>query len=189
MSKERRGTLKILNEFDAVRYGTYEDFLHFYSGDINTMDKYVNLNLLSLTLVNDKNELEKLKIIKFLLSERIDINFKDDKFKRNALHWFYFSNYRPSIDYMLEVTKLLINGGIDINALDKYKVIPLKYAITITKLPSNELKPIYEILLKHGSNYKNIDVFGKTCLDYVKELSWRNDVIKIIKEFEDGNKK
>ncbi|SUI24780.1 Uncharacterised protein [Sebaldella termitidis] len=53
--------MKILNEFDAVRYGTYEDFLHFYSGDINTMDKYVNLNLLSLTLVNDKNELEKLK--------------------------------------------------------------------------------------------------------------------------------
>ena len=50
-----------INEFDAVRYGTYEDFLHFYSGDINTMDKYVNLNLLSLTLVNDKNELEKLK--------------------------------------------------------------------------------------------------------------------------------
>ena len=48
---------------------------------------------------------------------------------------------------MLEVTKLLINGGIDINALDKYKVIPLKYAITITKLPSNELKPIYEIFL------------------------------------------
>ena len=93
------------------------------------------------------------------------------------------------IYYMLEVTKLLINGGIDINALDKYKVIPLKYAITITKLPSNELKPIYEIFLKHGSNYKNIDVFGKTCLDYVKELSWRNDVIKIIKEFEDGNKK
>ena len=49
---------------------------------------------------------------------------------------------------MLEVTKLLINGGIDINALDKYKVIPLKYAITITKLPSNELKPIYEIYYK-----------------------------------------
>ena len=61
MSKKRRGSLKILNEFDAVRYGTYEDFLHFYSGDINTMDKYVNLNLLSLTLLNDKNELEKLK--------------------------------------------------------------------------------------------------------------------------------
>ena len=33
------------------------------------------------------------------------------------------------------------------------------------------------------------DSFGKTCIDYMKELSWRNDALKIIKEFEDGNKK
>ncbi|SUI81444.1 Uncharacterised protein [Sebaldella termitidis] len=33
------------------------------------------------------------------------------------------------------------------------------------------------------------DSFGKTCIDYMKKLSWRNDALKIIKEFEDGNKK
>ncbi len=33
------------------------------------------------------------------------------------------------------------------------------------------------------------DIFGKTCIDYMKQFSWRNDVLEIIKEFEDGNKK
>ena len=53
--------MKILNEFDAVRYGTYSEFKSFYSGDVNVMNKYVNLNLLSLSMVNDINEEEKLK--------------------------------------------------------------------------------------------------------------------------------
>ena len=73
-----------LNEFDAVRDGTFSEFKSFYSGNANAMNKYVNLNLLSLSMVNDKNEEEKLKIINFLISEGVDINFQDCKFKRNG---------------------------------------------------------------------------------------------------------
>ena len=51
--------MKILNEFDAVRDGTFSEFKSFYSGNANAMNKYVNLNLLSLSMVNDKNEEEK----------------------------------------------------------------------------------------------------------------------------------
>ena len=46
-----------------------------------------------------------------------------------------------------------------------------------------------KIHLKSGVNYNMKDSFGKTCIDYMKKLSWRNDALKIIKEFEDGNKK
>ena len=181
--------MRILNEFDAVRDGTFSEFKSFYSGNANAMNKYVNLNLLSLSMVNDINEEEKLKIINFLISEGIDVNFQDSKFKRNALHWFYFSNFRPSVKYMLEVTKILINNGINVNALDKYGATPFKYAITTNKLPTVKLKQVYEYLLKNGVDYNMKDSFGKTCIDYMKELSWRNDALKIIKEFEDGNKK
>ena len=181
--------MKILNEFDAVRYGTFLEFKSFYSGDVNAMNKYVNLNLLSLSMVNDKNEEEKLKIINFLISEGIDINFQDSKFRRNALHWFYFSNFRPSVKYMLEVTKLLVENGLNINAVDKYGAIPFRYAITTNKLPTVELKPVYEYLLKNGSDFNVEDIFGKTCIDYIKEFTWRNDALGIIEEFKNGNKK
>lgn len=39
----------------------------------------------------------------------------------------------------------------------------------------------------HGADYKSRDKFGKSCVDYSNEYSWRNDVAEIIKEFEDGN--
>jgi len=182
------GILKITNVFDAVRDGTYEEFINFYNGNINVISESLGLNLLSLALVNDKNPNEKLKIINFLISERIDINFRDKKDKRNALHVFYFNVLRPSGEYMLEVTKILVRDGIDVNGVDKYNAIPLKYAITITKKATNDIKSIYKYLLEQGSNYNHKDIFEKSCLDYANEYSWRNDFIEIIKEFEHGNK-
>lgn len=180
--------MKITNVFDAVRDGTYEEFIEHYRGDINQINTNLGLNLLNLTVVNDKKPIEKIKIIKFLISEGININFADSKDKRNALHTFYFNVLRPSPEYMFEITKLMIENGIYINGLDKFNAIPLKYAITITKLATEEIEPIYNYLLERGANYNNRDIFGKSCVDYSKEYSWRSDVVEIIKEFENANK-
>ncbi|HHY72324.1 MAG TPA: ankyrin repeat domain-containing protein [Bacillus bacterium] len=179
--------MKITNIFDSARDGTFEDFIKFYNGNANEINENLGLNLLELALVNDKNGKEKIKIIQFLISEGVDINFVDTKHRRNALHTFYFNVLSPSSEYMLLVTKLLIENGIEINALDKYNAVPLKYAITITKLPTEEIKHVYQYLLEHGANYNNKDIFGKSCIDYIEEYSWRNNLIEIIKEFENGN--
>ncbi|MCB2357281.1 ankyrin repeat domain-containing protein [Clostridium estertheticum] len=179
--------MKIINVFDAVRDGTYEEFIKFYTGNINAISESLGLNLLSLAVVNDKNPHEKLKIIKFLISEGIDINFIDKKDKRNALHIFYFNVLRPSSEYMLEVTKLLVGNGIDVNRVDKYNAIPLKYAITIIKVATQDIKAIYHYLLEQGSDYNHKDIFKKSCADYANEYCWRNDVMEIIKEFENEN--
>ncbi|MGA3439575.1 ankyrin repeat domain-containing protein, partial [Lactiplantibacillus plantarum] len=32
------------------------------------------------------------------------------------------------------------------------------------------------------------DGFGKSCLDYAKEYSWRNDFLDIVKEYENSKK-
>ncbi|WP_099191900.1 ankyrin repeat domain-containing protein [Tepidibacter mesophilus] len=180
--------MKITNAFDAVRDGTYEEFIKFYTGNINAVSDSLGLNLLSLAIANDKNPNEKIKIIKFLIPEGIDINFTDKKDKRNALHIFYFNVLRPSSEYMLEVTNLLVENGIDVNRADKYNAIPLKYAIIITKLATQDIKSIYQYLLEQGSDYNHKDIFEKSCVDYANEYSWRNDVMRIIKEFENGNK-
>ncbi|WP_088816167.1 MULTISPECIES: hypothetical protein [Listeria] len=60
--------------------------------------------------------------------------------------------------------------------------------VTIDKLSTNENKPLYYVLLKEGSNYRLKDSFGKSCLDYAKEYSWRNDFITVVEEFESENK-
>lgn len=179
--------MKVVNIFDAVRDGTYDQFMDYYSGNVNLTSDNLGMNLLCLAMVNDKNPTEKLKIVKFLISKGIDINFTDKKDGRNALHIFYFNTLKPSIEYMKEVTTLLVDAGINVNAKDKYDAIPLKYSITITKLPTDDMREVYKYLLMSGSDYSHKDSFGKSCIDYAKEYSWRNNVIDIIKEYENEN--
>ena len=68
----------------------------------------------------------------------------------------------------------------DINAKDKYGAIPLNYAITVVKLPTETAMPVYQYLIDHGSNIYEKDNFGKACIDYAKEFSWRNDLVSLM---------
>ena len=172
--------------FDIVQDGTYNEFIESYNGDIIQIDKYTNLNLLCTAMLNDDLPEEKLKIIKYLLSEKVEINFLSQKENRNALHYFFQANWRPQIAYAYEVVKLLIEAGIDVNAVDKFGSIPMTYSVTLLKLPTNELEPLYKLLLEAGSDYKLKNKFGKSCLDYAEEYSWRSSLLDIIKEYEDG---
>ena len=45
--------MRITDIFDAVRDGTYSDFLKFYTGDPNLFNKYTGLSLFQLVFVND----------------------------------------------------------------------------------------------------------------------------------------
>ena len=68
--------------------------------------------------------------------------------------------------------------------INNLKAIPLKYAITIVKLHTEEIKKVYRYMIKAGSDYNLKDAFGKSCIDYAKELTWRNGFIKIAEEME-----
>ena len=111
--------MRITDIFDAVRDATYSDFRKFYTGDPNLFHKYTGLSLFQLLFVNDHNTDEKIKMIRFLISEGADVNFKSPKDQRNALHIFYFSVMRPDPQYILKVTQLLVEAGVNINAKDK----------------------------------------------------------------------
>lgn len=180
--------MKITNVFDAVRDGTYQEFMQRYKGNPNLISENLGLSLLTLAAVNDKNPDDKLKIVDFLLSEGANVNFINPEEQRNVLHIFYFNVMRPNPKYMLDMTKLFVENGVDINCKDKYNAIPLKYAITVVKLPTNEIESVYRYLISQGADITNKDVFGKSCLDYIKEYSWRNDVLKIVEGYRDENK-
>ena len=149
--------MRITDIFDAVRDGTYSDFLKFYTGDPNLFNKYTGLSLFQLVFVNDHNTDEKIKMIRFLI-------------------------LRPDPQYMLKVTQLLVEAGVDINEKDKYGAIPLNYAITVVKLPTETAMPVYKYLIDHGSNIYEKDSFGKACIDYAKEYSWRNGLISLMED-------
>lgn len=176
--------MRVTDVFDAARDGTYEQFLEYYSGDVNLVNENLGMNLLCLALVNDENPIDKLKIVQFLISEGININFTDEKDRRNALHTFYFNTLRPSVEYLQEITRLLVEAGVNVNGKDRFGSIPLKYLITITKLPTEDIREIYKYLLECGSDYNNKDIFGKSCIEYAKEYSWRNNFVEIVKEYE-----
>ena len=164
--------MRITDIFDAVRDGTYADFRKFYTGDPNLFNKYAGMSLLQLAFVNDRNAEEKIKIIQFLISQGADVNFTTPKDQRNALHIFYFSVMRPDPQYMLRATQLLVEA--------KYGAIPLNYAITVVKLPTEAAMPVYQYLIDHGSDICEKDNSGKTCLDYAREFSWRNGLVSLL---------
>jgi len=170
--------------FSAVGEGTFKDFKKFYDGNVNQVDEDLDLNLLGMALTNDEQPEEKMKIIEFLLRKGIDINYQDKGDRRNALHLFYFCVLRPTIEYENTITRLLIENGIDVNQVDKYNAIPMKYAITVNHLDTGENTEMYQALLAAGSDYNLKDKFGKSTLDYAKEYSWRNDFVDIVDEFE-----
>ena len=172
--------MRITDIFDAVRDGTYFDFMDFYSGNPNLFNKYAGMSLLQLAVVNDRCPDEKIKMIQFLIDEGADVNFLSPKDQRNALHIFYFSVLRPQPQYMYKVTQLLMDAGVDINQKDKYGAIPLQYAITVVKQPTEAILPVVQVLMDHGSHIHEKDSFGKTCLDYAREFSWRKDLIPLM---------
>ena len=177
----------ITDVFDAIRDGYYEDFKKYYHGDVREIDPYSKLNLLLMAMVNSKNPADKMKMIQTLLHDGIDINYIDKKYRRNALHTLYFNALDSDVAYLEQVVYTLVSAGIDINAKDIYGAIPLKYALTVCKQTTANMEKQYRYLLKCGSDYKHKDNFGKNCLDYAKELSWRADFIKIAEEVENEN--
>lgn len=174
--------MKIVNMFDALIEGNFKEFQRLYNGNINDINEFTQLNLLQTTLVNTNNEGERIKIISYLLSNGININYQDKKYRRNALHTVFFNFLRGDIKYLSKVVEMLINSGIDINRVDIYNAVPLKYAITVCKLKTEEMRDVYSNILRAGADYNLKDIFGKSCMDYAKELSWRTEFIKIVEE-------
>lgn len=170
----------ITDMFDAAREGNFEAFVKYFTGDVNSINQFSDFNCLQLAVTRNSNEADRLNIMRFLIEKGIDLSYKDKKCKRNALHVLYFHFLKGDLSFLQEATKLLIQGGVDVNAFDKFNAIPLKYAITIPKLSTDEMMEIYDMLIKAGSDYSATDTFGKSCIDYAREYSWRRGFLDLV---------
>lgn len=170
----------ITDMFDAAREGNFEAFVKYFTGDVNSINQFSDFNCLQLAVTRNFNVADRLNIMRFLIEKGIDLNYKDKKVKRNALHVLYFHFLKGDLNFLQEATKLLIQAGVDVNAFDKFNAIPLKYAITISKLSTDKMIGIYDMLIRAGSDYSATDTFGKSCIDYAREYSWRRGFLDLV---------
>lgn len=181
--------MTITDIYDAADLGNYGKFLRYYKkyhkNDVNVVNEYTGLNLLQTTVCSDDNPKGKMKIIDFLLSKGIDINYLESRDKMNALHILYSLVIDGSKEFLFAVTKKLIEGGININQRDGYGAIPLSYLISVCQLDTEDLKELFEYLLEKGADYDSKDNYGKTCLDYANEFSWRKGFVEMVEDRND----
>lgn len=179
--------MKINDLEDVLLEGDFNQFLLFFKEDeVNEIKNSSMLNSLQLVLIKKGNYEDRLKIVKYLIKSGIDVNYIDNKEKKNALHYLFSNNTQATIPFYLEVVKELTNSNININQKDKYGAIPLTYAIANVKLSSIEMKPIYMLLMKKGSNYRTKDKYENSCLDYALRFSWRTEFLEFVEEYENG---
>lgn len=177
--------MAIVDVFDAVLQGDINMFKKYYDGNPNCLDKYNGLNLLQSVICKGGNYKERLDIISFLLNEGIDVNYLDSNNKQNALHYlFYNTQFGDGVldgKYVLAVTKMLLDKGLNVNARDKYGAISLYYLL-VGRLENNDVKSILQLLLDKEVDYLGKDNYGNSCLDYAKERSKRDEIVKLLEE-------
>lgn len=129
-----------------------------------------NCNCLLLTLTGEDNQKERIEIIKYLLNRGIDINFKGGTDYQNALIFILSDRRLTDMNFKLQVSKLLIEYGIDINAKDKHDGTALSKLVCLNDIQNQAAKELINLLLNKGAIYDEKDKHGNSVIDYAKML-------------------
>lgn len=151
----------------------FKDFIRFLvknGVEINVLDEFSNINPFIQSVISKNREL-----VEFLLYDlKADINF-EDKFNRNALH-YYMNNddCRQDTDYSM--LNILLQNNIDLNKTDYLGRSPIFYLfIKIDENgnnQTNECDPIAvlsSLIHIKGINWNLVDVYGNSLLHYVNQ--------------------
>ncbi|MGF6907866.1 ankyrin repeat domain-containing protein [Fusobacterium sp. PH5-44] len=177
-----------LKIYDTAREGNYKEFMKIYEKDNNSIYSTLMDTVLVSALFGEEPYDDRFKIVKFLIEKKVDINLPTRVQKMNALHCFYYGVWRPDKDYLFEVTKLLVEYGVNLNAQDFNKSIPLQYLITRNRLETEDIEKTLRYLVENGSDYTIKNKYGNSCLDSAKKFEWRNGFLDIVKEYEESKK-
>ncbi|MBE6468983.1 MAG: hypothetical protein E7001_03250 [Coriobacteriaceae bacterium] len=173
-------TTPILDQFDAADCGAVEDMERLYQGDPNARNRFT---LLGHCAGSRRDPEGRLDVARWLLDHGADPNGRSER-GMTPLHLLLFDMFPRPVPYLVAMTDLLLGAGADASAEDNYKETPLGYAVRNTKGRTEELRPIYLALLRLGADPRHVNTFGRTPLDYARELSFRRGFVDIVEEFE-----
>ena len=158
----------------------YDEFImHYKEGDEKNL--YNGKSLLFFALSNNDAE-SRFLVSSFLLNKGTKTNVTNEQ-GENLLH-ILFSRTNQNLKQTEKLCKKLIDGGADINQLDKKERVPLQYLI-VSNFTDDELEPLYNIIFNQNSvlvNYKN--AWGKTPMEIVKQMPYRAKLLERMKKYE-----
>lgn len=141
--------------FNQVIHGHIDEVRSFIqNGDINVVNRN-GANLLMEAIAYGKND-----IADFLINSGIDINIQD-KAGFSALHYAVWWKNLPII-------KTLIEKGANVNQMDNKGNTPLWYSLTLYRQICD--LEIVKMLLFHGATPSLKNIYGRSPLDFAKEL-------------------
>jgi ankyrin repeat protein len=154
-----------LNAFHiCIQYNRINMFIDMLS---NISELFINTNnnenLLQYTILFDKYD-----FIPYILKKKININNQDITNGLCALHQIIIKN-------KIEIVKMLINYGANINIQDYYGNTAVHYCI------SEENIEILRLLLQHNPNLNLIDIDGNTPLHlYLKNSYLEKEILQLL---------
>lgn len=107
-----------------------------------------------------------------LLKYGANIN-QEDLYKRNAL----FYAIHLSSPKRIEIVKILLERGIQINRTDRYFINPLMDAVKF-----NEIE-IVSLLLQHGARVDDVNNFGETALLEAVKTGNKREIVSMLLDF------
>lgn len=121
---------------------------------------------------------DKVEMVRFLLERGADLNVKIGYYEETLLH-FSVSNVSNDI----EITKILLNAGMNVSVLDKQGKTPL-HAVALSIWTGPSIEKMAKFLIEKGADLKLKDDQGMTALDYAKQKK-KMGLIKVLENWEE----
>jgi ankyrin repeat protein len=147
--------------FIACREGNLEEFTRLIEAGADVNEIFTNQTLIETAiLAENKNSI---KMIEMLLERKAKIN--ELPFVKNALLLLLKNNSHMRQNYVFDITKLLVENGVNIDEQDNTGKTSLYYAV------GSMFDSVILLLLEKGANLyiKTKDMIPKTVFKYMEE--------------------
>ena len=177
--------MRVYDLESSIRNADLKSFQKYYNGEIHQEFTNDNLSMLELLFTESSNCGNRMQIAEHLIHQGIDVNHQS-KTKSTALHLLLGSakaNWSADPQYLLQEAELLIKNGADVNLKDSHGGTPLSYAIATLKASSEELLPLYKVLLNAGA-YVDERSGVPSCLELTKIFPWRAELLPLLEDIQ-----
>lgn len=165
-----------MNMYLAAKMLTLSQFKEVYDREnLNTVPA-VGTSVIFCAMANQVPE-NRYEIVKFLIDEGVDL--KQTNAEKESLLHVLFSRPKHNMEQTVELTKLLLLGGVDINIQDTSNRVAIQYLITQPQISDSEFAPLYDVIFEHC----NLDVsiknaWGYTPLELAQKVTYRGDFLQ-----------
>ena len=116
-------------------------------------------------------------IVRFLIDEGAEL--KGTNAQGETLFHILFSRPKHSMAQTVELTRSLLDAGVDIDQLDNKSRVAIQYLISHPKFTDEDLAPLYDGIFQGRALEVNVkNDWGYTPIELARKLPYRADLLK-----------